>query len=64
MYVCKELVNNQCVEWVVYNSLFDKLAITSEQASEIAFAMCSVMIVAYFIGEIGHMLKVSFYSRF
>lgn len=64
MYVCKELINNQCTTWVVYNSPLDSLAITGEQAVQIAVAMCSVMLTGWILGEIGHMIKASFFSRF
>lgn len=60
-YVCIALEQGQCVEWVVQQDLLEVLAITPSQAIEISVAMVTVFIVAFFIGEIGHMIKAKYW---
>lgn len=54
MYICKTLIDNQCTEWVVYESiLLDTLAITLEDAQLITLAIVSLMLLAFVGGLIG-----------
>lgn len=63
-YVCAEVVENICTTWAVSQTWLDVLAITTEQAEQIAGAMVAAMLAAFIIGEIGHMIKVNVEKRF
>lgn len=63
-YVCAEVVENICTTWAVSQTWLDALAITTEQAEQIAVSMVSAMLAAFIIGEIGHMIKVNVEKRF
>ena len=63
-YVCTQLQNGVCQTWAENQNLLDSLAIDSDSAVKIALAMCSVFVIAWILGEIGHLIKVSFTSRF
>lgn len=56
MYICKILIDNQCTEWVLYESILDTLAITVEDAQLITLAMVSLMLLAFVGGLIGKQL--------
>lgn len=63
-YVCVQLNDGICNQWAVQETLLDVLAITPTQAVEIAIAISMVLITGFIIGQIGHMIKTSFMSRF
>lgn len=59
-YTCIRLdvTNQKCIEWTSQSAtMVDALSITADQAAEISVAMCSVILIAWVIGEIGSMMK-------
>lgn len=56
-YVCVEPIGNTCNQWAVQESLLDSLAITQQQAGELAVAICGLMILGFILGEMAHLAK-------
>lgn len=59
LYLCAELVDDVCVNWIVYKSALDILAITPADAGKISVAISVVLVLGWSIGEIGRMIKNS-----
>lgn len=58
MYVCQQLdkANNTCLVWVEYTSILDTLAISTNQAYQLAGAMIGLMLLGWVGGIIGRIL--------
>lgn len=56
-YVCEELYNNSvCLKWVEYQTSYDMLAITGEQANQIMLATITVIFGAWGIRQVLNIL--------